>query len=446
MAHIQGNPEKERLLSCQDDKTWKKWGPYLSERQWGTVREDYSPTGDSWHFVSHDKARSNAYRWGEEGIAGFCETDQILCLAPAFWNGKDPILKERLFGLTNNQGNHGEDVKELYFHLDSSPTHSYSKYLYKYPQAAFPYEKLIKKNQIGRDKAEYEILDTGVFANGKYFDCEVEYAKANFNDILLKITVHNRSSKAHAIHVIPHIWFRNFWKHNPRYERPEISQDREGVLITKSSRNGKYHFYYQKGEALFCENETNNERIYKIDNDVEYVKDGINNHIIDGADTVNPLLTGTKAGVWHKDTIEGGGLRIYRVRLSKRPLENPWRDFEAVFKLRKSETDLFYRELTPSSLNPEQKKLLRDALGGLMWTKQFYYFDVHKWLNGGPGEDQPYRVFKRNSHWQHLTNRDVISMPDIKSGNIPGMLPGIWLFTLLHLQKLIHNLPKINSF
>ena len=409
---MKGNPEKERLLSCTDDKTWRKWGPYLSERQWGTVREDYSPTGDSWHFVSHDNARSNAFRWGEEGIAGFCETDQILCMAPAFWNGKDPILKERLFGLTNSQGNHGEDVKELYFHLDSSPTHSYCKYLYKYPQSAFPYEELVSKNQIGRDQREFEILDTGVFAKSEYFDCEIEYSKAKHNDILVKITVHNRGPKAHVLHVLPHIWFRNFWKHNPRYERPEISKEREGLLITKSSRNGKYHFYYQGGEALFCENETNNARIYQTDNDTEYVKDGINDHVIDGTDSVNPRLSGSKAAIWHTDIIESGASRVYKTRLSKGVLEDPWADFDEIFELRKNETEHFYQTLTPSFLNTPQQQLLRNALGGLMWTKQFYYYDVHKWLNGGPGEDPPHRVYKRNAHWPHLTNRDVISMPD----------------------------------
>lgn len=406
------NPEKDRIIASKDNRTWRKWGPYVSERQWGTVREDYSSNGDAWHFVSHDKARSNTFRWGEEAIAGFCDVSQILCLAPAFWNGKDSILKERLYGLTNSQGNHGEDVKEMYFHLDSTPTHSYCKYLYKYPQSSFPYEDLVKGNQIGIDQPEFEILDTDAFEEGKYFDCEIEYAKADTEDILLKITVHNRGPEAHEIHVLPHVWFRNFWKHNPRFEAPQIVHVEEGLVRTKSLRNGVYNFYHDGGKALFCDNETNNMRIYGVSNDADYVKDGINDHVVKGKATVNPNKIGTKAAIWFQDTLANGASVSYRVRFSKAKKNDPWADFDTIFAQRKAEADHFYEELSPKSCSPTQKQLLRNAFGGLFWTKQFYYLDIHKWLHGGPGEKPPHRDMMRNFQWEHLINRDVISMPD----------------------------------
>ncbi|MCB0629185.1 MAG: glucosidase [Saprospiraceae bacterium] len=406
------NPEKERLLSCVDDKTWKKWGPYLSERQWGTVREDYGPDGEAWNFITHDKARSYAYRWGEDGIGGICDAEQILCLSPAFWNGQDPIIKERLFGLTNGQGNHGEDVKELYFHMDSSPTHSYCKYLYKYPQNSYPYEELVLKNRIGRTLPEFELLDTEVFKEGRYFDCFIEYAKVDPEDILMKITVYNRGPEAHRIDVLPQLWFRNYWKHNPRYSRPIMFRNKEGVITTQSSRNGEYNYYHLGGQALFCENETNKQRIYHTTNDVAYVKDGINDHIVYGSSTVDPTFKGTKAAVWFSEEIEPGGSRVFRTRLSKREHFHPWKDFDEVFEKRKAETDLYYDILTPKNLTDEQGKLLRNALGGLLWSKQFYYLDVFKWLFGEPGETAPNRLRQRNFQWQHLTNRDIISMPD----------------------------------
>ncbi len=404
--------EKERLLKSSDGKEWKKWGPYLAERQWGTVREDYSQYGESWDYITHDLARSNAYRWGEEGIGGFCDNRQILCLAPAFWNGNDPILKERLFGLTNSQGNHGEDVKEVYYHLDSSPTHSYCKYLYKYPQKEFPYGEIVQKNQRSRYELEYEVVDTGVFDEQRYFDCYIEYAKADTDDILMRITVHNRFDQPAELHTIPHLWFRNFWKHNPRYDRPEIRYVEEGVLMTKSIRNGKYYLYHKGGDLLFCDNETNNQRIYGGENDVKYVKDGINNHIIHGEDSVNPNLHGSKVGIWYHDTIEAHGSRVYELRLSKRKKKDAWSDFEKLFDERKAEVDAFYEEVFPYEMSDEKRHLLRSSFGGLMWTKQFYYLDVYKWLFGGPGEPAPTREFKRNYDWQHMTNRHIISMPD----------------------------------
>ena len=405
------NAEETRLKS-NPKKSWQKWGPYMTERQWGTVREDYGPNGESWDFISHDKARSNTYRWGEEGIGGFCDDRQILCLAPAFWNGKDSILKERLFGLTNNQGNHGEDVKEMYFHLDSSPTHSYCKYLYKYPHQKFPYSDLVDKNKTGRNKKEFEILDTGIFRDQNYFDILIEYAKSDTDDILIRITVHNRGKKAHTIHVLPHIWFRNFWKHNPRYSRPSIKEKEGGILETKSIRNGRYHFYHNGGKALFCENETNNKRIYNANNDTDFVKDGINDYVTQKARSVNPKKVGTKAAIWYKDRIEAGGERIYQCRLSKKKNTDPFDDFDDIFQLRITENKEYYDSITPKNLNPQHRHLLGSAFGGLMWTKQFYYLDMFKWLYGGPGETAPDRNMQRNFHWQHLTNRNIISVCD----------------------------------
>lgn len=406
------NIEQERLNSLKVDKAWQKWGPYISERQWGTVREDYSKYGDSWGYITHDISRSNAYRWGEEGIGGFCDLSQILCFAPAFWNGNDSVIKERLFGLTNNQGNHGEDVKEIYFHLDSSPTHSYCKYLYKYPHKSYPYQELIERNQVGRENPEYEILNTGVFNENRYFDCFIEYAKASPDDILIKITIFNRGPESHKIHVLPQLWFRNFWKHNPRYEKPSLSKIEEGLIGTKSIRNGRYNFYHQGGQSLFCENETNNERVYNLINNTDFVKDGINDHVVNNQNTVNPENIGTKSAVWYQEDIEGGGHAVFKMRLSKKTKPDPWKDFDKIFETRLKETNIFYDKLIPKNVTDERKQLLRSAFGGLMWTKQFYYFDVHKWSFGGPGEATPDRIFKRNEQWDHHTARDIISMPD----------------------------------
>ena len=404
--------EQARLAQSANSKKWKKWGPYLSERQWGTVREDYSPGGNAWTYINHDLARSYAYRWGEEGIGGFCDSDQVLCLAPTFWNGRDSILKERLFGLTNGEGNHGEDVKEIYFHLDSSPTHSYCQYLYKYPQAAFPYLDLLQQNRRDRLSPEHELLDSELFKDNRYFDCYIEYAKGDINDILMQVTVHNRGPEAATIHVLPHLWFRNFWKHNARFSKPDIASYSDDCLRTSSSRNGVFYLYHQSGEQLFCENETNNRRIFHRSNDTAFVKDGINNYVINQQDTVNPEKRGTKAAVWLTEDIEPGASKSFRVRLNKGSLADPWADFDGILKKRRTETDKFYEELTPKRLSSAQKTLLRSALGGLLWTKQFYYLDVFKWLFGEPNETPPFRHFKRNHAWQHLTSRNVISMPD----------------------------------
>jgi len=404
--------EAEKLAVSDNYRNWKKWGPYLAERQWGTVREDYSQHGNAWDFIDHDKARSNAYRWGEEGIGGFCDSREILCLAPAFWNGKDAILKERLFGLTNNQGNHGEDVKELYFHQVSSPTHSYCKYLYKYPQNEFPYADLVESNKRSREEDEYELLDTDSFNDNAYFDCYIEYAKADTDDILMKVTVVNRGNTAADIHVLPHLWFRNFWKHNKRFTRPNMKSIDANCVQSRSTRNGRYYFYHENGQQLFCENETNNQRIYSVPNEVDYVKDGINDHVVDGKPSVNPELNGSKVAIWHKLKLKAGEEKSIKVRLSKNTIEDPWIDFDTVFNQRIKECEEFYDSIIKEELPKEHQAIAKSAFSGLLWTKQFYYYDVHKWLFGGPGESIPNRSDPRNASWQHLTNRHIVSMPD----------------------------------
>ncbi|WP_026715398.1 MGH1-like glycoside hydrolase domain-containing protein [Flavobacterium daejeonense] len=404
--------EKERLAVANNYRNWKKWGPYLAERQWGTVREDYSEHGEAWEFIDHDKARSNAFRWGEEGIAGFCDSREIVCLAAAFWNGKDPIIKERLFGLTNNQGNHGEDVKELYFHQVSTPTHTYNKYLYKYPQNEFPYTDLVQKNQRSREEPEFEILDSNSFDNNAYFDCFIEYAKADVEDLLMKITVVNRGTETATIHVLPHYWFRNFWKHNDRHPRPNMESVSENAVLSKSSRIEDYYLYHEDGKQLFCENETNNERIYNFANEYQYVKDGINNHVIKGEPTVNPEKFGTKVAIWHELELKASEEKSIRIRLSHLPLDNPWGDFESIFDQRKTECEAFYNDIITEKIPEAQRAIAKSAFSGLLWTKQFYYNDVFKWLFGSPKEEPPHRSNMRNYSWQHLTNRHVISMPD----------------------------------
>lgn len=403
--------EQERLGASDNNKNWKKWGPYLPERQWATVREDYSQQGNAWGFITHEMARSYTYRWGEDGIAGFCDADQVLCLAPAFWNGKDSILKERLFGLTNPEGNHGEDVKEIYFHSDSSPVHAYCQYIYKYPQQAFPYKELIEKNKTGRLSPEFELADTGIFDEQRYFDCIIEYAKNEINDILMRITVHNRGPEAAAIHVLPQLWFRNFWKHNPRFTQPSIRSVSATSLLTFSSRNGDYYFYHDGGEQLFCDNETNEEKLFGQPNASAYVKDGINDHVVNGLSTVNPRKQGTKSAIWFQDTLAPGASATYKVRLSNHEIAEPWTDFDSVFTKRIAETNHYYSSLTPSRLPQEKKKLLRQAFGGLLWTKQFYYFDIFKWLHGD-SERKMLRNHQQHTGWQHLTCRNILSMPD----------------------------------
>jgi len=417
--------EKERLEEArQNEKLWKKWGPYLSERQWGTVREDYSDNGDAWNFFTHDHARSRAYRWGEDGLGGICDEKQRLCFALALWNGKDPILKERLFGLTNSEANHGEDVKEYYFYLDSTPTHSYMKYLYKYPQAAFPYADLVETNRRrSRNEMEYELLDTGVFNQDRYFDVFMEYAKDGPDDILVKITAVNRGGEKAELHVLPTLWFRNDWASwiaGPA-EKPILKQSQGpagmSAIVAQHPTLGTYHLYCD-GEVplLFTENETNNARLFpQYPNPTSYVKDGINDYVVQGRKAaVNPKHQGTKASAHYRQMVGPGQSMTMCLRLTNQSLAvpfGPWIDETLAARLK--EADEFYRSVTPPSVSPDAANVMRQALAGMLWSKQYYYFDGHRWLeehNSNPLH-AGYHV-SRNSEWFHMVNEDVISMPD----------------------------------
>jgi hypothetical protein len=426
------NAEQNRLEETRAQKArWKRWGPYLSERQWGTVREDYSESGDAWNYFSHDQARSRAYRWGEDGLAGFSDDKQQLCLALALWNGKDPILKERLFGLTNSEGNHGEDVKEYYFYLDSTPTHSYMKYLYKYPQRAYPYDQIVRTNRArGRHELEYELLDTGVFDDDRYFDVFVEYAKASPEDILIRITVWNRGPEPAPLHVLPTLWFRNTWSWGGNADRTVLrraaSSDQGGVIATVHPDLGE-RYLYSDGPAtlLFTENETNSERLVHVSNRTPYVKDGINNYIVHGRkDAVNPEQMGTKAAVHYPLTVGAGESRTIRLRLNNvaPALPAPTKGgrsapigsgFDAAVEARRREADEFYASVIPASLGPDAANVMRQAVAGMLWSKQFYYYDVDKWLEErGASPFKPIHRAPRNDHWHHMYNADIISMPD----------------------------------
>jgi hypothetical protein len=423
------NAEQIRLEEARLGKVpWKQWGPYLSERQWGTVREDYSDGGNAWDYFSHDQARSRAYRWGEDGLAGISDDKQLICFALALWNGKDPILKERLFGLTNSQGNHGEDVKEYYFYLDSTPTHSYMKYLYKYPQSAYPYEDLINSNgRRGRHDFEYELLDTGAFDQDRYFDVFVEYAKASAEDILIEIAVHNRGSEAAVLHVLPTIWFRNTWSWGGDDVRPELSQhgDASGAVTVSHPKFGRRYLHAEGATTfLFTENDTNNERLFHGTNPSPYVKDGIHEHIVHGRqETVNPNKTGTKAAAHYPMTIPAGSSRVLRLRLNdvapaerstKRRSNGPFAaDFGTVMDARRREADEFYSTVIPASLDEDHARVMRQALAGMLWTKQFFHYDVNTWLEEhGVDPSNPGLSAPRNTHWHHMHNADIISMPD----------------------------------
>jgi hypothetical protein len=422
------NAEHVRLAETREKNVpWKKWGPYLSERQWGTVREDYSESGDAWNYFSHDQARSRAYRWGEDGLAGISDDKQRLCFALALWNGKDPILKERLFGLTNSEGNHGEDVKEYYFYLDSTPTHSYMKYLYKYPQAAFPYSNLVVTNgRRGRDEFEYELLDTGVFDQDRYFDVFVEYAKESPEDILIKISVHNRGPEAAPIHVLPTLWFRNQWSWQGGPDRPILRRVDDTVEAVNSLLGTRY--FYCAGEAtlLFTENETNTQRIFGVANRTPYVKDGINDYLVHGRKgAVNPENRGTKVAAHYCATVHPGECQVFRLRLSdlasgtfaphNGEVAGPFGShFEDVFQTRRAEADEFYASAIPATLSADEANVMRQALAGMLWSKQFYHYDVDKWLEergSNPFKAQR-KAAPRNDHWHHMYNGDVISMPD----------------------------------
>ena len=417
--------QEEARLQQDHDRTayWKRWGPYLSERQWGTVREDYSRDGSAWDYFPHDHARSRAYRWGEDGIAGICDNHQRLCFAIALWNGQDPIIKERIFGLTGNEGNHGEDVKEYYFYIDNTPTHSYMKCVYKYPQAAFPYTQLVEENRIrGRQKPEFELLDTGVFADDRYFDVFIEYAKNTPSDILIQFSVVNRGPEEKTLHLLPTLWFRNTWSWFTDQEKPSVkvlkSDQHLSVIEAKESSLGNRWLYCNEAtELLFTENETNFERLSGVANASPYVKDGINNYIIHGQkDAVNPNQIGTKVAAHHVLTIARGETKTVRLRLCDRPdLAEPFgANFDLVLGDRIKEADEFYHRICPYPLSEDQRSVQRQAFAGMLWSKQFYYYVVEDWLKGDPVGPKPpeSRQDGRNSDWVHVFNDDVLSMPD----------------------------------
>jgi hypothetical protein len=416
--------EDQRLADARErGAPWRKWGPYLSERQWGTVREDYSDNGNAWDYFTHDQARSRAYRWGEDGIAGISDDQQILCFALTLWNGKDPILKERMFGLTNSEGNHGEDVKEYYFYLDCTPTHSYMKYLYKYPQRAFPYVDLVEKNRRSREEFEYELLDTGVFADDRYFDVFVEYAKASPEDILVRITAHNRGPEAADLHVLPTLWFRNLWTADPDVARPvlrpaQAAGDWRVVAASHPTLGSRLLACETAADLLFTENETNNERLFQSANKFPHVKDAFHEYLVNGKKgALNPARVGTKAAAHQRLHIEPGKSAVVRLRLSDQrfaaaapPLGA---QFDAVFAAREREADAFYQSRIPDGTDADRANVMRQSLSGMLWTKQYYEFDADRWLSehgAGRFEKSPRPV--RNRDWYHMVNSHVISMPD----------------------------------
>jgi hypothetical protein len=410
--------EQRRLNDAREKNIpWKKWGPYLSERQWGTVREDYSKDGNAWDYFSHDQSRSRAYRWGEDGMAGYCDDKQRICFALALWNGRDPILKERAFGLTNSEGNHGEDVKEYYFYIDSTPTHSYMKYLYKYPQAEFPYRDLLETNKgRNRNDFEYELLDTGIFDQDRYFDVFVEYAKADPEDTLIRVSVFNRGPESASIHVLPTLWFRNTWCWDKTETKPELSAVDKTTIRASHPVIGDYTLQCEgASELLFTENESNNNRLWGQPNPSPYVKDAFHNYVISGAhDAVNPARTGTKAAALYVLDVPAGGSKVIRLRLSQRPPKDAFKTFDQIFDTRLAETNEFYDHITPKNLSEDERRVHRQALAGMLWSKQHYFFDLDRWLTerdahplvGSGGGSS------RNSDWFHMLNDDVISMPD----------------------------------
>jgi hypothetical protein len=413
--------EEIRLSEARDrNRHWKRWGPYLSERAWGTVREDYSSDGNAWDFFPHDHARSRAYRWNEDGIAGICDRRQLICFALALWNERDPILKERLFGLTGNQGNHGEDVKECYFYLDSTPTHSYMKYLYKYPQATFPYAQLVEENRHrGKSDPEYELLDTGVFGENRYFDVFVEYAKGDVEDILIQITVTNRGPDSARLRLLPTVWFRNTWSWDSTGVRPNLRRVPGAIELNHPACGKRWLYYDGSAELLFTENETNTRRLFNLAESGWCKKDGINDYIVHGTkQAVSAESIGTKAAAHYAMEIAAGKTVIVRLRLTnvefaQRPTA-AFSSFDGLFTVRKHEADDFYATIIPRDLSPDAQSVMRQGFAGLLWSKQFYHYVVKDWLQGDPGSPPPpvERTLGRNHDWPHLYNADVISMPD----------------------------------
>ncbi len=410
--------EQKRLNEAREASIpWKKWGPYLSERQWGTVREDYSDDGSAWDYFPHDQARSRAYRWGEDGLGGLCDDQQRLCFALALWNEQDPFLKERLFGLTNGQGNHGEDVKEYYFYLDSTPTHSYMKYLYKYPQREYPYQDLLDTNRIRtRDESEYELLDTGAFDGDRYFDVFVEYAKESPEDTFVRITVHNRGPASAPLHVLPTLWFRNTWSWDPDPPKPSLRAIEPGVVQATHHELGEVRLVCDGSpELLFTENESNAARLWGRANATPYVKDGFHEHVVGGrADAVNPAREGTKAAAHYTLNVPAGGSQTVRLRLTATGPSDAFGGFEETFNNRIADADEFYERISPVSLSSDERMVHRQALAGMLWSKQYYFFDVDRWLqdHGSHPIMETARPGVRNTDWFHMLNADVISMPD----------------------------------
>jgi hypothetical protein len=419
------NAEKQRLIEARENNIpWRKWGPYLSERQWGTVREDYSDNGDAWNYFPHDHARSRAYKWGEDGLAGISDDKQNLCWALALWNGVDPILKERIFGLTNAEGNHGEDVKEYYYYLDSTPTHSYMKYLYKYPQGMYPYQQLVETNrQRTRDELEFELLDTGIFDEDRYFDVLVEYAKASPEDILIRVSATNRGPEPAQLHILPQLWFRNTWWLETEAPRPELHEGTapDGLRAVHANHPllGERVLYFQgTPQLLFTENETNRQRLFGEQNTFPYVKDAFHDYLVSGKEqAVNPAQKGTKSASHYSLTLMPGETQVVRLRLCEAGIStknNPFgTQYDKTFKARQVEADEFYEVVTPEDLNEDQRNVMRQALAGMLWSKQYYFFDLDIWLEEhGANPLLGGRRQIRNRDWYHMLNDNVISMPD----------------------------------
>ncbi len=418
------NVEKKRLEENEAGvEDWTFYGPYLAERAWATVREDYSESGEAWEYFPHDHARSRVYRWNEDGLAGIADKEQRLCFALGLWNGRDPILKERLFGLTGQEGNHGEDVKENYYYLDSTPTHSYMRMLYKYPQTSFPYAQLIEENRKrGKEEFEYELIDTGIFEDNRYFDVFVEYAKAGPQDLLIRISAVNRGPAEAELHVVPSLWYRNTWAwgyddRKPSLVTGEKTGDTQVSFVKGTHYSLKESFLYCEGavELLFTENETNTQRLFGVSPATPYVKDGFNEYIVNhNSEAINPDRTGTKMAAHYAALVQPGATYTVCLRLTASPNNKPFADFEALFTHRQREADEFYAELQPVTLSEDEKLVQRQAFAGMLWSKQFYYYDVGQWLKGDPAQPVPSdnRKRGRNWEWSHLNNADVISMPD----------------------------------
>jgi hypothetical protein len=432
-------PEQERLEEANaHQEAWRKWGPYVSERQWGTVREDYSADGDAWNYFPHEHAPCRAYRWGEDGIGGFCDSKQRLCVAVALWNGKDPILKERMFGLSNRQGNHGEDVKELYYYLDAVPTYSYARMLYKYPQAEYPYARLVQENaQRSKQEPEFEIIDTGIFDDDRYFDVDIEYAKAGAEDILLRLTIHNRGPEEAGIHVLPYVWFRNIWSWSTDGRKPSLELAGDDVIV-KHGKLGGYAVHFDRPDEIkFCENETNVEKLYGSEDSGRLYKDGFHDYLVKGDTNAVGSSKGTKAAGIYWRSVPPNASTTIRVRVSLgQPAPAPFADFEQIFDLRKSEADAFYAKLQSKISDEDLRRIQRQAFASILWSKQYFYYDVTEWLDGDPAQPKPpkARLIGRNNEWVHANMEDVVSMPD--KWEFPWFATWDWAFHLTTLAYL----------